>query len=44
MYVQVLNTQLWTRLLQLRYLLENASDKEYNLSLDKHQVRVQSLF
>jgi len=35
---EVLNTQLWTRLLQLRYLLENASEKEYNLSLDTRQI------
>ena len=35
---QVLETELWTRLLQLRYLLENCSGTEYNLTLDERQV------
>ena len=36
----VLNTELWTRLGQLRYLLENTSadQKEYNLMLEGRQV------
>ena len=34
----MLGTELWTRLLQLRYLLENSSGKEYNVSLDKNQI------
>jgi hypothetical protein len=35
---KVLDTELWTRLLQLRYLLENCTEKQYNLTLDKRQV------
>ena len=34
----VLGTELWTRLLQLRYLVENCADREYTLTLDVHQV------
>mmetsp|Transcript_39620 Transcript_39620/g.93227 ORF Transcript_39620/g.93227 Transcript_39620/m.93227 type:complete len:2695 (+) Transcript_39620:129-8213(+) len=35
---EVLNTELWTRLLQLRYLLENCGEKEYSLMLDERQI------
>ena len=39
---QVLGTPLWTQLLQLRYLLENASGGDYERSLNMHQVSLGS--
>ncbi len=36
----MLQTELWTRLLQLRYLLENGADAAQPVRLDRRQVRL----